>query len=55
MTATPAGVREAVASVLGDPGYRRAAQALQRELDALPEPSVGVSLIERLVLGARES
>jgi UDP:flavonoid glycosyltransferase YjiC (YdhE family) len=48
LTASPHVVRDAVTDVLDDPGYRRAAGGLRRELEALPEPAVAVSLVERL-------
>jgi UDP:flavonoid glycosyltransferase YjiC (YdhE family) len=47
--ATPALVREAVAAVLEDPGYRSAAERLRDEIAALPAPAHAMSLLERLV------
>jgi UDP:flavonoid glycosyltransferase YjiC (YdhE family) len=49
LEATPEDVREAVATVLADPGYRRAAQRLREEIAALPGPEHAIILIERLV------
>jgi UDP:flavonoid glycosyltransferase YjiC (YdhE family) len=47
--ATPETVRAAVATVLADPSYRRAAERLRDEIAALPEPAHAVTLLERLV------
>jgi hypothetical protein len=47
--ATPATVREAVATVLADPAYRRAAERLRDEIAAQPEPAQAGTLLERLV------
>lgn len=49
VAATPETVREAVAAVLADPAYRRAAGRLRDEIAALPEPASAVTLLERLV------
>ncbi|GAB2976397.1 glycosyltransferase [Saccharothrix stipae] len=46
--ATPGDVRDAVAEVLADPGYRRAAERVRAEILALPEPERAVPLLERL-------
>ena len=48
ITATPAMVREAVAAVLAEPTYRRAAERLRDEIAALPEPAYAVTLLELL-------
>jgi UDP:flavonoid glycosyltransferase YjiC (YdhE family) len=48
VAATPADVRDAVAAVLDEPGYRAAARRLQREFGALPGPEHAVELLERL-------
>jgi UDP:flavonoid glycosyltransferase YjiC (YdhE family) len=45
---TPQELRAAVAAVLAEPGYRRAAERLQAEIAALPEPASAVALLERL-------
>lgn len=49
VTITPQGVRAAVTEVLGDPGYRRAAERVREEMLRLPEPTEAVPLLERLV------
>ena len=46
--ATPETVRAAVATVLTDPSYRRAAERLRDEIAALPGPAHAVVLLERL-------
>ena len=48
VAATPDDVFEAVSAVLTEPGYRAAAETLQREFAALPGPGCGVELLERL-------
>jgi UDP:flavonoid glycosyltransferase YjiC (YdhE family) len=48
LEATPADVRDAVESVLGNPVYRQAASELQDEISTLPEPATTVPLLERL-------
>jgi UDP:flavonoid glycosyltransferase YjiC (YdhE family) len=48
---TPADVRDAAAAVLADGRYRAAAGQLRDEIAALPDPSVAVGLLERLVTG----
>ncbi|MEV8440504.1 glycosyltransferase [Actinosynnema sp. NPDC051121] len=48
VAATPDDVRAAVAEVLADPGYRRAAERVREEMLALPEPGAAVPLLERL-------
>jgi UDP:flavonoid glycosyltransferase YjiC (YdhE family) len=48
---TPADVRDAAAAVLADGRYRAAAGQLRDEVAALPDPSVAVGLLERLVTG----
>lgn len=45
---TPESLRAAVAAVLHEPGYRRAAERLQAEIAALPEPASAVALLEDL-------
>lgn len=52
VAATPADVRSAVSAVLADPAYRRAAELLRDECQALPEPDYAVALLERLVAEA---
>lgn len=49
LRANPADVRDAVASVLDDPSYRRAAERLRDEIAALPGPAEALKLIEALV------
>ena len=49
VAATPETVRAAVATVLADPSYSRAAERLRDEIAALPGPAHAVVLIERLV------
>lgn len=51
--ATPAGVRDVVATVLADPGYRRAAERMRDEIAALPGPAYAVTLLERLAMEQR--
>jgi len=51
--ATPETVREAVATVLADPTYRRAAERMRDEIAALPGPAYAVMLLERLVAEKR--
>jgi UDP:flavonoid glycosyltransferase YjiC (YdhE family) len=46
--ATPGTVRAAVTAVLGDPGYRRAAERIRDEFAALPDPAHAIRLLERL-------
>lgn len=46
--ATPEMVREAVATVLADPAYRRAAERMRDEIAAMPGPEQAVRLLERL-------
>jgi UDP:flavonoid glycosyltransferase YjiC (YdhE family) len=48
ITVTPGEVRDAVAGVLADPGYRRAAERVRAEMLELPEPARAVPLIARL-------
>ncbi|RKT54736.1 glycosyltransferase [Saccharothrix australiensis] len=48
VAATPQDVRAAVAEVLADPGYRRAAERVRAEILDLPEPARAVPLLERL-------
>jgi UDP:flavonoid glycosyltransferase YjiC (YdhE family) len=48
VAATPYLVRDTVAAVLADPTYRRAAECVQAEIAALPEPTSAVALLERL-------
>jgi UDP:flavonoid glycosyltransferase YjiC (YdhE family) len=50
ISATPQDVRDAAASVLADPAYRQAAERLQTEIAALPEPATAVGLLERLAI-----
>jgi UDP:flavonoid glycosyltransferase YjiC (YdhE family) len=49
MRATPADVREAVSTVLGDPSYRVAAERVRDQIRTLPGPEHAVRLLERLV------
>jgi MGT family glycosyltransferase len=49
---TPRDVRVAVAEVLADPSYRRAADRVRAEILGLPEPARAVPLLERLATGA---
>jgi MGT family glycosyltransferase len=53
VTATPGTVREAVAMVLADPRYRRAAERLRDEIAALPAPAQAIMLLERLAAEQR--
>jgi MGT family glycosyltransferase len=46
--ATPETICVAVTAVLAEPGYRQAAERLQAEIAALPEPPYAVRLLERL-------
>jgi UDP:flavonoid glycosyltransferase YjiC (YdhE family) len=48
VSATPDEVRAAVSAVLADPGYRRAAERIQDEINALPELEQTIPLLERL-------
>jgi UDP:flavonoid glycosyltransferase YjiC (YdhE family) len=48
---TPRDVRVAVAEVLADPSYRRAAERVRAEILRLPEPARAVPLLERLSTG----
>ena len=47
--ATPETVRAAIATVLADPTYRRAAERMRDEIAALPGPAHALMLLERLV------
>ncbi len=49
ITATPEIVRAAVATVLDDLSYRRAAERMRDQIAALPGPEYAVTLLERLV------
>jgi UDP:flavonoid glycosyltransferase YjiC (YdhE family) len=49
IAATPESVSAAVAAVLNDPSYRRAAERMRDEIAALPGPEYAVGLLERLV------
>lgn len=51
--ATPEIVREAVAALLADPAYRRAAKRMRDEIAALPGPGHAVMLLERLAAEKR--
>jgi UDP:flavonoid glycosyltransferase YjiC (YdhE family) len=51
--ATPAMIRTAVAAVLEDPAYRRAAERMRDEIAALPGPEHGIRLLERLATERR--
>jgi UDP:flavonoid glycosyltransferase YjiC (YdhE family) len=53
VAATPADVRDAVASVLEDPAYRRAAERIRDECVALPGAAHAVALLERLAAERR--
>ncbi len=46
--ATPDDVREAVAAVLSDPGYRTAAESMRGEIEAMPPPAAAVAALEGL-------
>jgi len=48
LSATPADVRSAVEGVLGEPSYRRAAEALRDEIAGLPGPDHAVARLEAL-------
>ncbi|WP_033291011.1 glycosyltransferase [Amycolatopsis jejuensis] len=55
-TATPEEIHHAAAEVLADDGYRKAAQRVQAEINALPGAKETVSLLEELVTAsARDS
>lgn len=49
LAATPADLRRAVATVLGEPGYRQAAEALRDEVAAMPGPEAAVARLEGIV------
>jgi UDP:flavonoid glycosyltransferase YjiC (YdhE family) len=49
VTSRPETVRAAVATVLDNPSYRRAAERMRDEIAALPGPEYAVGLLERLV------
>jgi UDP:flavonoid glycosyltransferase YjiC (YdhE family) len=51
--ATPDDVRDAVAAVLGDPSYRKAAERMRDEIASLPGPDHAVTLLERLAMERR--
>jgi len=53
LEATPESVRAAVATVLSEPDYRRAAERMRDEIAALPEPAHAVRLLERLAAERR--
>jgi UDP:flavonoid glycosyltransferase YjiC (YdhE family) len=53
VAATPASVRAAVQAVLGEPGYRRAAERLRDEIAAMPDPATAIPLLERLAAERR--
>jgi UDP:flavonoid glycosyltransferase YjiC (YdhE family) len=48
VTVTPEEVRATVGSVLADHRYRRAAERVRDEINALPGPEATVQLLERL-------
>jgi UDP:flavonoid glycosyltransferase YjiC (YdhE family) len=48
IAATPHDIRDAARTVLGDPTYRRNAEALRAEIATLPGPDEAVTLLERL-------
>jgi UDP:flavonoid glycosyltransferase YjiC (YdhE family) len=50
VSATPAEVREAVSTVLAEPGFRAAAERLRDEIAAMPGADEAVRLLERLVI-----
>ena len=50
---TAESVRSAVAIVLDDPAYRRSAERLRDEIDALPDLAQAVALLERLAVEKR--
>jgi UDP:flavonoid glycosyltransferase YjiC (YdhE family) len=51
--AAPETVRTAVATVLAEPGYRRAAERMRDEIAALPEPAHALMLLEQLAAKPR--
>jgi UDP:flavonoid glycosyltransferase YjiC (YdhE family) len=53
VAATPEAVGAAVAAVLAEPAYRRAAERLRDEIAALPGPAHAVTLLERLAAEKR--
>lgn len=53
VAATPGTIRDAVAAVLADPGFRGAAEGMRDEIAALPGPTHAVALLERLALSRR--
>lgn len=53
VTAAPADVHAAVSTLLADPSYKRAAQRLQDEIAALPDPVQAIKLLERLAVEKR--
>lgn len=55
VTFTPEGAARAVATMLHEDSYRRAAQRIQDEINALPEPAQALGLIEALVPVHRRS
>jgi UDP:flavonoid glycosyltransferase YjiC (YdhE family) len=48
MRCTPADVRAAVETVLGDPAFRRAAERMRDEIAALPGPEAAIARLEAL-------
>jgi UDP:flavonoid glycosyltransferase YjiC (YdhE family) len=48
LRATPRDVRDAVSTVLDEPGYRAAAERIRDEIAALPRPDRALALLERL-------
>jgi len=54
LRATPADVRDAVSTVLAEPGYRRAAARMRAEIERLPGPGRAVELLERLAAPGHE-
>ena len=53
MTATPDQIRRAVAAVLDNPRYRRAAEAVRAQIDTQPAAATTVALLERLAVERR--
>lgn len=51
--ATSQDVRAAVADILADPGYRRAAERLRDEIAALPDPATAIPLLEQIAAARR--
>jgi UDP:flavonoid glycosyltransferase YjiC (YdhE family) len=52
---SPAAITEAVRAILADPAYRRRAEQVRAETEALPGPEAAVALLEQLVADHRRS